>query len=145
MSITDLLQPIKDRLNAATPGPWFAHQEYIDMGVPDAQHTITDSPNRYDGKFIAAVGLHSDVKHANSDLIRYAPTDQAKLIAAIEKVAGLHKPERGVVHDPDDGETKEMDYCETCSDSPWLDEASAVAWPCPTVAALAQALGGDTA
>lgn len=89
MSITDLLQPIKDRLEAATPGPWFAHQEYIDMGVPDAQHTITDSPNRYDGKFIAAVGLHSDVKHANSDLIRYAPTDQARLIAAVEAVEAL--------------------------------------------------------
>lgn len=61
-----------------------------------------------------------------------APTDQAKLIAAIEAVVALHKPGGGYF-------ASDV-ACHYCSNS-----IGYVLYPCSTVAALTQALGGDTA
>ncbi|BCW47956.1 hypothetical protein [Arthrobacter sp. StoSoilB13] len=64
--------------------------------------------------------------------LRTSPTDQAKLIAAIEAVVALHKPGGGYF-------ASDV-ACHYCSNS-----IGYVLYPCSTVAALVQALGGDTA
>jgi len=94
---TERLDAITARLDAATPGPWFQHQDWIDMGVPDASHTISSDPKPY-GKFIASVGLQYDVKHGNANLVAHAPEDVAYLLAlarkqaaALERVESLAK------------------------------------------------------
>jgi len=87
VSAGDALAAIKTRAENATKGPWFAHQDFIDMGVEDATKTITNSPERYAGKFIASVGLDSEVKSANAELMTAAP----RLLAALEAVLELHQ------------------------------------------------------
>lgn len=97
-SIAALLQPMKDRLTAATPGPWFAVRFYVGAGSDQTDpHTeIAKASFKPDAEFIAA-----------------APTDQAKLIAAIEAVVSLAVDDAPAGHH--------------------------------YLAALTQALGGDTA
>jgi hypothetical protein len=70
-SVADLLQPMKDRLTAATPGPWahygdLGHEVYPIHGE-EPEMVAGSVPHVADATFIAA-----------------APTDQANLIAAIE-------------------------------------------------------------
>jgi hypothetical protein len=109
----------------------------------------------------------------DATFIANAPTDQAKLIAAIEKVAELHRPAK--IYDececPDSTHPEDYEYidcedyvgchnslsgigCEECCvDGDYLSQACGESHThdmdqskrCPTVAALAQALGGDTA
>lgn len=117
------LDEIRERLAAATPGPWHFDTDADDYLMSPAGEV---PPSLANGKFIG---------HARQDVPR--------LLAALDGVLALHQPERGTVYDSDYGETKEMDYCETCSDSQWLDEASAVAWPCPTVATVTTGLEGQ--
>lgn len=72
--IPALLQPLKDRLAAATPGPWFAIRYYVGAGSDQTDpHTE-----------VAKASFKPD-----AELIAAAPTDQAKLIAAIEAVVSL--------------------------------------------------------
>lgn len=116
-TIPSLLQPLKDRLAAATPGPW-AH--YGDLGHEVYQ---PGAPDVNEPDLVAA-----DIPRlADAALIAHAPTDQAKLIAAIEAVAELHHEDlfRGHL----------SNGCKVCGHD----------WPCATYAALTQALGGDTA
>jgi hypothetical protein len=64
---------------------------------------------------------------ADAEFIANAPTDQAKLIAAVEGVLGLHKPV-----DPSPSQ-------------PWVTCAGCTngnCYPCPTVRALTRALEG---
>jgi len=96
-TIPFLLQPLKDRLAAATPGPWF--REYGDVITTDPDPR--DVEEGYDDPrslrvVRAAPHLAKREPQAIKDatFIANAPTDQAKLIAAIEAVAGLHKPEK---------------------------------------------------
>ena len=132
--IPSLLQPLKDRLAAATPGPWHARTvtsgrfEGVEARVVDLRGAhILLGP---------ADGQAGQARESDATFIASAPTDQAKLIAAIEAVVGLHKPVAG--HNPacECGIPAGAGAsCEECQD----------AWPCPTVAALTQALGGETA
>ena len=72
--IPALLEPIQNRLNEVTPGPWFANRYYIGAGEdpsdPDAE--IAKASFKPDAQFIAA-----------------APTDQARLLAAVQAVTGI--------------------------------------------------------
>jgi hypothetical protein len=112
--IAALLRPLKDRLAAATPGPW-AH--YGDLGHEVYQPGATDMN---EPGLVAA-----DIPRlADAALISNAPTDQAKLIAAVEAVEVMHRQD-----------THYGPYYCICGDK----------WPCSTVAALTQALGGGTA
>lgn len=61
------IQDIKDRLKAATPGPWAQVRGGISATISVVR--ITDS--RY-------------LKYENADLIAHAPTDLSKLIEVIE-------------------------------------------------------------
>lgn len=118
------LEAIKARLAAAFPAPWFAHQDYIDMGVPDASKTITtNASNAYAPEFIASVGLHYGVKDGNADLIAHAPADLAATVAALEAVEELHQPEKRWTHPDWTGsfdtreEAAEYDYDECMGDT----------------------------
>lgn len=81
--MSEQLQEIKARLEAATPGPW--------MKDPDEPVRIMkpDKPgSSWDGTVIATLqwddfGLFEE---ANADLIAHTPEDLAKLIAALEAV-----------------------------------------------------------
>jgi len=110
-----LLQPLKDRLAAATPGPW----EWDDK--------VRRSLWRQ-GESTPVLGCSALLHPGKSDaaLIAHAPTDQAKLIAAIEKVAELHHEDlfRGHL----------SNGCKVCGHD----------WPCATYTALTQALKGET-
>ncbi|XAZ30652.1 hypothetical protein AAHB34_16025 [Paenarthrobacter ureafaciens] len=121
------LDQVRKRWAAATPGSW----ELLGGGEYISPIGITVAPD--DG----------GVGPKDAAAIAHAPTDVGMLLGAVDAVLALHKPERGTVYDPDDGETKEMDYCETCSDSQWLDEATAVPWPCATVSAITAATEGE--
>jgi hypothetical protein len=81
-----------------------------------------------------------------SDLVqnikdRMADYDQGDpltvFVEAIEAVLDLHKPVDQYPFNP-------SGHCGECNDSGWegaLDGASPVDWPCPTVRAIASALG----
>jgi hypothetical protein len=134
-SIPSLLQPLKDRLAAATPGPWKA-EPYLSGVVEDGRVRVTSPSNS--GIYNTA----EDVLPNDAALIASAPTDQAKLIAAIEAVESLAAAwqARGE-HLRKFAETVPEDVREA------LDEQGAdTLWHANLVrAALTQALGGDTA
>jgi hypothetical protein len=119
-TVPSLLQPLKDRLTAATPGPWDRHDAQI-------RHTQIDGWVDPEGRKAAQEQTERDIR-----FVMNAPTDQAKLIAAIEAVAALHEPGPGYL-------TTDV-ACQACSNS-----IGYVLYPCNTVHALTQALGGDTA
>ena len=114
-SIPSLLQPLKDRLAAATPGPWETREDnlYDEVDVVHDQEQVS---------FVASCGdKHGPRVLADAEFIAHAPTDQAKLIAAVEAVETLAA------------------YWE---ETPALRKGTAAK---DLRAALTQALGGDTA
>jgi len=129
-NVQALLQPLKDRLAAATEGPW----EPMRAGMLGTRVVRVDG--EWEGiippefiKFVTPAMRSYD----NAVFIAAAPTDQAKLIAAIEGVLELHQSEHKNLIGP---------YCTECV-SPI--DGGAELYPCNTVRALTQALGGDTA
>lgn len=82
-SIPALLQPLKGRLAAATPGPW---EERVDDLTDDA-YVVHDQEQV---SFVASCGDKHDPRTlADAEFIAHAPTDQAKLIAAVEAVDSI--------------------------------------------------------
>ncbi|WP_024817076.1 hypothetical protein [Arthrobacter sp. 31Y] len=167
--IASLLQPLKDRLAAATPGPW----EFEGTEIVNEPDYASKNPEPFTqvmecdvacGSYCYGGTANLTISPENRSLIQHAPTDQAKLIAAIEAVAELHVPV--VIYEVDpvngtwvyaDDERKVLTrLCQACTPASILDDIDEgeydgggsdhdVHWPCPTVAALTQALGGDTA
>ncbi|GLU58596.1 hypothetical protein [Paenarthrobacter ureafaciens] len=179
--VPSLLQPLKDRLAKITPGPWQVDRNYpfsqdlVGIFAKDEQRYVLQVENQDD--------VDDPTCDEDADFIAHAPTDQAKLIAAVEAITTLHKPERrwmpyegaGISFDTeaealaaledvdvnsvvvDDLAANGTPFFEVCShckvieDSPCDGQCTLEAgyceseWPCKTVAALTQALGGDTA
>ena len=75
--IPALLEPIQNRLNAATPGPW-AWDGHARRGLVNMSQAMPILQ--------CAALLHPE--RANADFIANAPTDQARLLAAIQAVVG---------------------------------------------------------
>ena len=158
MSITDRLDEIQARADAATDGPWhegpgmtFVRARVIyDMVTNDAQlttsHVLADVTRNHDAEFIAS-----------------ARTDVPRLVAALRAVLDLHQPMTMYEHedccenDSDDhreerhaedvvhgGEFFCMDLptgivlCAECSRDLDFDGRD---YPCPTVRAVEAALG----
>lgn len=106
---------MKSRLEAATPGPWFqgrdsnrwenATEVYSEREVSATSRDICTS-----------VALPED-----AELIAHAPTDTARLLAAVKAVVALHEC------DVDFGK------CTDCYDE----------WPCCTVSAVEAALRSE--
>jgi hypothetical protein len=130
-SIPALLQPLKDRLAAATPGPWdWNHSNPRRVlegrgGVPVLSCAALLYPERLNAEFIAS-----------------APTDQAKLIAAIEAAAALADAWQGRgEHLLEFSKTAPEDVAEAL----FTDAGSMLHTASLVRAALTQALGGNTA
>ena len=114
--VAALIEPIQNRLNAASRGPW----ELLGGGEWISPIGIAVAPD--DG------GLGPK----DADFVVNAPADQSRLIAAVQSVSALHKPDTG--HNPLCGcgiPAGARASCEECRN----------AWPCPTIVALTIALG----
>jgi hypothetical protein len=121
-TIKTLLQPIQNRLNAATPGPWGT--------IAD---TYKSTPVHHIGADVSGVTVAQVIDHGaqtarNAGFIAHAPTDQGRLLAAVQAVIALHKPERL------DG--RPIHGCRVCD---W-EQPGNEGWPCATVAAIESAL-----
>lgn len=179
--IPALLEPIQNRLNAATPGPWHWRNTsdvylmgaktrvvmgFARMGMQGAQPQFVNK----DGLFIDA---GKENLHAIPDaaFIAAAPTDQARLLAAVQAVVVIHKPVK--IYDecdcPDGTHPEDYEYidcqdyvgCDNSMTGIGCDECCVDAWDsltqecgenhthvkdpdkrCPTVAAVVAALDG---
>lgn len=86
-----LLAPIRERLEAATPGPWFREYGDVITNDPDPR----DVEEGYDDPRnlrVVRAAPHLAKKEPqgirNADFIANAPTDLTRLLAAIEAVIG---------------------------------------------------------
>ena len=164
--IPALLEPIQKRLE-----PALFHAPYIVDGgrVLQANNHPSIRPYVLSDKSMPVI----------AEFIAAAPTDQARLLAAVQAVTGLHKVERRYL------QTKNADrsfdtaeealaacrahsmegyeipyyanvdeipffevcaHCKTVEDGPCDGQCTREAgtlWPCPTVAAVVAALGGE--
>lgn len=86
------LDQIKNRLAAATPGPW-ANETYGIYGGKGQYDEIIE--REVDCMSYCYGGTaRMIIEPANRELIANAPTDLAALITALESVMELHKPEK---------------------------------------------------
>ena len=121
--IPALLEPIQNRLNAATPGPWEDRVDDLteDLNVWHDQEHVS---------FVAFCGDKNQPRaQADAEFIANAPTDQACLLAALQAVTALHEHRTGEYRDMH-GQCWIGDYCVECRDE----------WPCPTVVEVVSAL-----
>ena len=85
-SIAALLQPIKDRLNAATPGPWHLQKCSPCTERGRLEVNLWDE----DGNVLITNWCNEDpYEPSDAQFIAAAPTDQARLIAALEEVLAI--------------------------------------------------------
>ena len=138
MTATDRLNEIEARANAATEGPWIVaiYKNECKVETKRERWHVASYASPEDAAFIA-----------------HARTDVPALVAALRAVLDLHRESRNDVdHTPP---------CEHCHGEPgvhecgcWADEkwptvcavcmegtkGASVAWPCPTVRAIEEAL-----
>lgn len=83
-NLDELLNPIEDRLKAATPGPWYHDMGNWDVEQPATRLTVAclipDHLTDVDGN---TTGM--SYFSGNGDLIAHAPTDLATLIALAKR------------------------------------------------------------
>ena len=153
MTAADRLNEIEARANAATEGPW-TPDEYTEVdpdGFYELARVIAPDP---DGDDWCAIGVvHTGILRPDAEFIAHARTDVPALVAALRAVLDLHRESRNDAdHTPP---------CEHCHGEPgvhecgcWADEkwptvcavcmegtkGASVAWPCPTVRAIEEAL-----
>ncbi|UOD80331.1 hypothetical protein [Paenarthrobacter ureafaciens] len=131
-SIPALLEPIQERLDAATPGPWvWSRRRPFGPDVPPRFELVKPVVlGEFNGMPMHGHPLNI-IKSDNewqpndhdADFIAHSPTDTARLLAAVKAVAELHFAEG----DPDHSTA---DICFECRDE----------WPCSTVSAVEAAL-----
>lgn len=84
MSITEeRLDEIRERLDAATPGPWRPDNDEPGYVI------APDDPSGWDGYLIASTVDHDGglfVQEHNAELIAHAPQDLADLLAEVERL-----------------------------------------------------------
>lgn len=82
LDLDETLAPIRERLAAATPGPWAAHDgvEYSEEGPYQASPPYVSASGEN-----VVEGCWSD---ADAALIAHAPTDLATLLALVDTLAG---------------------------------------------------------
>ena len=140
MTAADRLNEIEARANAATEGPWI-------VAIYKNECKVETKRERW---HVASYASPED-----AEFIAHARTDVSDLVAALRAVLDLHRESRNDVdHTPP---------CEHCHGEPgvhecgcWADEkwptvcavcmegtkGASVAWPCPTVRAIEEALNG---
>jgi hypothetical protein len=107
-----LLEPIQNRLNAATPGPW-----HLDRDEPGEVASVV-AYARNDGVTIGTYVADTVEEDGDAVFIANAPTDQARLLAAVQAVTAIHEQD-----------TYDARFCR-CNEY----------WPCSTTAAIQSAL-----
>ena len=123
------LEEIKARAGRATPGPWEAQLSFnrewmlilANSGTADEDH----------------IGKVADDDDA--EFIAHARTDVLNLLAALEAVEALHvRWDAEEFYNDSDGGSRStiVYYCGTCVDGNEVPYA----WPCPTIAAIKEAL-----
>ena len=158
--IIDRLDEIRDRADAATPGPW-DFQPWSTFALPSGEYdeSILLANASPDGEM--ARGLLDE----DGEFIAAARTDVSRMDAALRAVLDLHKPttmdfivgdcaaEACEHDDPDDCSTAPRKVCGGCVDqaehvTPYAMESVSVVqlviWPCDHVQAIAGALGVET-
>jgi hypothetical protein len=130
----EVLDGIKARLAAATPGPWkaepvesgsFAHIESRVYSLRGSHILLSPTD-----------GEAGQAKTTDAEFIAAAPADVARLTAAVEAVLALHKEVEGYRFGAVPGAAPDYGVCSTC----FTDDERPAPWPCPTVAAIENAL-----
>lgn len=128
-SIPALLEPIQERLDAATPGPWSATQAADEESTTWIEATNGDVLHHDERGYGHMRENFAWMKRADADFIANAPTDTARLLAAVKAVTEMHRREVIAVHE---GHGEEA----TCTECGHY-------WPCPTSAAVEAALRSE--
>ena len=129
MSAADHLKNIRERVEAATKGPWTWTKEQDGWG--DCGPNLDGATDEVIGSWgHDANGIFVDP--ADAEFIAHARTDLPRLLAAVTNVLELHKPM---------GATDEV-FCSACFDPDWTspDDNN---YPCPTVRTITTALGDE--
>ncbi len=138
-----LLDEIQARVTAATPGPWEVTDANEGMHEYGPMWMVTNdefhNPSGADDEPWLAVEMHVGDKE-DAEFIASARTDVPRLVSALRAVLDEHHPDRA-----DGGQT-----CSRCGD--WSDGydvggmfvAIEMAYPCPTVRAITDALAGES-
>jgi len=136
-TVPSLLQPMKDRLTAATPGPWV---EYHENGTEGVREAFNCPPAT--GALLIDYTSH-DQRQRDANFIAHARTDMPKLLDAIAAVQALADSwtRRG---------ESDMAYSKTVHDDEvalavLADGVDLIEKAGHIRNALTQALGGDTA
>ena len=112
---------------AATPGPWETPEDTARRG-----HITAPVDDPEEGKFVT----HCEeceghvLNAANAEWIAHARTALPASVAALRAVLDLHAPFRAG-----------RPFCGVCAEAD--DTAYPLPWPCPTVAAITEALGEE--
>lgn len=97
MSITEKrLDEIRERLDAATPGPWRPDNDEPGYVIAPGD------PSGWDGYLIASTVDHDGglfVQEHNAELIAHAPQDLADLLAEVERLRGVLAKAREVTEE----------------------------------------------
>lgn len=97
MSITEKrLDEIRERLDAATPGPWMPDNDEPGYVI------APDDPSGWDGYLIARTVDHDGglfVQEHNAELIAHAPQDLADLLAEVGRLRGELAKAREITED----------------------------------------------
>lgn len=133
MTISDRLDEIEARANAATDGPWAArHRAGLDW-LSQSPHVDNDGhePGSSVGLADAVDPLWGSLwpsrnATADAEFIAHSRTDVPALVSALRAVLDVH------MEYPDTGK------CTECSVASY--SIHSVSWPCPTVEAIAAAL-----
>lgn len=118
MQASERLAEIQARADQATAGPWEVDNDYDIMGRRPGL-----SP---DPELDPVIG-HLE-RDEDDDFVTHARTDVPALVAALRAVLDLHKPR--------DWHGKNI--CDACSET---EDSLFMEYPCPTVRAVADALG----
>ena len=123
------LDEIKARLEAATPGPW-----ELANPRPDGRNMVQRRGYDLYGDEVSEM-IIIDTNPSDAEFIAHSPETQAKLLDALEAVEALHRPVEATYFSADDEFS--VTVCGTCfSEAEEIPER----YPCPTIAAIAEAL-----
>lgn len=139
--LTDRLDQIEARAEAATPGPWEADVTEVSQhwSRPKPWVTVVSSEVACMAYCYGGSGRGIE-RETDAEFIAAARTDVPTLVAALRAVLDLHcdaGPSQGYDFGPDGGYGWADHCCATCG----AHGEYGVEWPCPTVQAIADALG----
>lgn len=114
------LEPIKARIEAATPGPWTWDHPEADGGLV-SETKMDGETSDLDGRRVIypAVVLDSGPEHGcDGDLIAHAPVDLSALVVEVERLRAVEAAARVLMHEIDNGHINgKLDELEVAEDA----------------------------